>query len=67
MGEDPSAPKEPLDVEKVHYLVRLMRRYDLTSIDLSDGTVQIRLRRRGPDAQGPRPAPPTAPTGRQRY
>jgi acetyl-CoA carboxylase biotin carboxyl carrier protein len=50
MAEDPSAPKEPLDVERVHYLVRLMRRYDLTALDLSDSTVQIRLRRRGSDA-----------------
>ena len=50
MAEDPSAPKEPLDVTRVHYLVRLMRRYDLTAIDLSDSTVQIRLRRRGSEA-----------------
>ena len=34
MAEDPSAPKEPLDVKKVHYLVRLMKRYDLTALDL---------------------------------
>ena len=53
MAEDPSAPKEPLDVERVHHLVRLMRRYDLTALDLSDGTVQIRLRRRGADAPSP--------------
>jgi acetyl-CoA carboxylase biotin carboxyl carrier protein len=57
MAEDPSASKEPLDVQKVHYLVRLMKRYDLTALDLSDSTVQIRLRRRGPEAQPPRIAP----------
>ena len=49
MAEDASASKEPLDVQKVHYLVRLMKRYDLTALDLSDSTVQIRLRRRGPE------------------
>jgi acetyl-CoA carboxylase biotin carboxyl carrier protein len=60
MADDPSAPKEPLDVKRVHYLVRLMRKYDLTSLDLSDSTVQIRLRRRGSDAP-PSKAAPTIP------
>ena len=49
MADDPSAPKEPLDVKRVHYLVRLMRKYDLTALDLSDSKVQIRLRRRASD------------------
>ena len=70
MAEDPSAPKEPLDVKRVHHLVRLMRRYDLTALDLSDSAVQIRLRRRGADAAAPRAAPPhpsdlAAPTASQ--
>jgi acetyl-CoA carboxylase biotin carboxyl carrier protein len=56
MAEDPSAPKEPLDVTRIHYLVRLMRKYDLTAIDLSDSAVRIRLRRRGSDAPSPRVA-----------
>jgi len=56
MAEDPSTPKEPLDVKKVHYLVRLMKQYDLTALDLSDDSVQIRLRRRGPEAHAPRAA-----------
>ncbi len=47
--QDPS-PGEPLDVQKIHYLVRLMKRYDLTDMNISDGNVQIRLRRRGPGA-----------------
>src|SRR5262245_1426549 len=51
MAEDASASKEPLDVQKVHYLVRLMKRYDLTALDLSDTSVQIRLRRRGPESR----------------
>jgi acetyl-CoA carboxylase biotin carboxyl carrier protein len=60
MAEDPSASKEPLDVQKVHYLVRLMKRYDLTALDLSDSAVQIRLRRRAPESQKPRLAPVSA-------
>jgi acetyl-CoA carboxylase biotin carboxyl carrier protein len=49
MAENPSGPAEPLDVQRIHYLVRLMKRYDLTALDLLDGPVQIRLRRRGPE------------------
>ena len=37
--------------------MRLMKRYDLTALDLSDSTVQIRLRRRGPEARPPGIAP----------
>jgi acetyl-CoA carboxylase biotin carboxyl carrier protein len=36
-----------------------MRRYDLTALDLSDNTVQIRLRRRGSDAPSAKAAPST--------
>src|SRR5262249_32668270 len=60
MAEDASASKEPLDVQKVHYLVRLMKRYDLTALDLSDSTVQIRLRRRGPESRPSQPTQATA-------
>jgi acetyl-CoA carboxylase biotin carboxyl carrier protein len=48
MAEQPSDSSDPLDVERIHYLVRLMKRYDLTALDLNDGPVQIRLRRRSP-------------------
>lgn len=41
---------EPLDVRSIHHLVRLMKRYDLTAIDLIEGPTQIRLRRRGAEA-----------------
>lgn len=73
MADDPSAPKEPLDVKRVHYLVRLMRKYDLTALDLSDSKVQIRLRRRAsdeppskaaasiPSSNPPSPMPPRPP------
>ncbi len=60
MAEDPSHPNKPLDIKRVHYLVRLMRRYDLTALDVSDSSVQIRLRRRGPQAASPGPAPAAA-------
>ena len=49
MAEIPSGPTEPLDVRRIHYLARLMKRFDLSSVDLSDGQVKIRLRRRGPE------------------
>jgi acetyl-CoA carboxylase biotin carboxyl carrier protein len=49
MAEIPPGPSEPLDVQRIHDLARLMKRYDLTSLDLTDGEVQIRLRRRGPE------------------
>ncbi len=61
MAENPSGPAEPLDVQRIHYLVRLMKRYDLTALDVSDGSVQIRLRRRSPA-----PARRTAPPSRRR-
>jgi acetyl-CoA carboxylase biotin carboxyl carrier protein len=49
MTEKAPDSSEPLDVQKIHYLVRLMKRYDLTDLNLSDGRVQIRLKRRGPE------------------
>ena len=56
MAETSSGPTEPLDVRRVHYLARLMKRYDLSSLDLADGPVHIRLRRRGPELGPPAPA-----------
>ncbi len=50
MAEKASGPAEPLDVQRIHYLVRLMKRYDLTALDVLDGPVQIRLRRSHPSA-----------------
>jgi acetyl-CoA carboxylase biotin carboxyl carrier protein len=61
MADHPSGPTEPLDVKRIHYLVRLMRHYDLTALDLVDGAVQIRLRRRGPEpAHSPAASPSPA-------
>ncbi len=48
MAESPSGSTEPLDVQRIHYLVRLMKRYDLTALDVSAGPIQVRLRRHGP-------------------
>jgi acetyl-CoA carboxylase biotin carboxyl carrier protein len=60
MAENPLGPTKPLDVQTIHSLVRLMKRYDLTALDLNDGRVQIRLRRRWPQT-----APPLAATHSQ--
>jgi acetyl-CoA carboxylase biotin carboxyl carrier protein len=40
------APKTP-DVRAIQHLVKLMKRYDLTAIDLVEGPTKIRLRRQG--------------------
>ncbi len=50
MAEKARDSNQPLDVQKVHYLVRLMKRYDLTDLNINDGHVQIRLKRRGPES-----------------
>jgi acetyl-CoA carboxylase biotin carboxyl carrier protein len=47
MPENSTEPTEPLDVRTIHHLVRLMKRYDLTAIDIIEGATKIRLRRRG--------------------
>ena len=36
------------DVQKIHHLVRLMKRYDVTALDINDGSARIRLKR-GPE------------------
>jgi acetyl-CoA carboxylase biotin carboxyl carrier protein len=59
----PEQPPEPLDVRTIRHLVRLMKRYDLTAIDINEGTTKIRLRRRGAElayAPAPTPAPTLA-------
>ena len=56
MAENPPGPAQPLDVERLHYLVRLMKRYDLTALDVNDSSVQIRLRRSSPHAIPPHAA-----------
>jgi acetyl-CoA carboxylase biotin carboxyl carrier protein len=58
MAENPSGPADPFDVKRIHHLVRLMKHYDLTALDLAAGPLQVRLRRRGPEAAPP-PAPHT--------
>jgi acetyl-CoA carboxylase biotin carboxyl carrier protein len=73
MAEHSSEPSRSFDVQRIHHLVRLMKRYDLTALDLKDGSVQVRLRRRPPGTDSPPPvasplarehtpasAPPTA-------
>ena len=41
---------EPLDVKKVHYLVKLMKRYDLSEVEVTDGPYSVHLRRRSAEA-----------------
>lgn len=67
MGENAPESNEPLDVKKVHLLVRLMKRYDLSDLDITNGPFRIHLQRRGPEpvavAVAPAPfayAPPAA-------
>jgi acetyl-CoA carboxylase biotin carboxyl carrier protein len=60
MAENDSDSSEPLDTRKIHYLVRLMKRYDLTDLDVRDGQLQIRLKRRGPESVIPPSSPPLA-------
>lgn len=55
-GQEPTSP----EVHTIRRLVRLMHRYDLTAIDLDEGSTRIRLRRRGAEAHAslaPAPAP----------
>jgi len=58
MAENPSGPTEPLDVRRILYLARLMKRFDLSSVDLSDGQVKIRLRRQGAEIASRAPVAP---------
>ncbi|APW58706.1 acetyl-CoA carboxylase biotin carboxyl carrier protein [Paludisphaera borealis] len=49
MGDNAPETSEPFDLKKVKYLVRLMKHYDLTDLDISDGPARIHLQRRGPE------------------
>ena len=65
MPENPTEPTGPLDVHTIRHLVRLMKRYDLTAIDIHEGATKIRLRRRGAESapvahSAPSPAAPVA-------
>jgi acetyl-CoA carboxylase biotin carboxyl carrier protein len=61
MAENPPGPAKPLDVQRLHYLVRLMKRYDLTALDVNDNSVQIRLRRSSPHTVPPHASAPPVP------
>ena len=63
MGDNAPETPEPFDVKKVKYLVRLMKHYDLTDLDITDGAARIHLQRRGPESAAPPPAfvPPAGP------
>src|SRR5262245_33281883 len=62
MPEKPTQPTPPFDVRVIHQLVRLMKRYDLTAINLVEGSAKIHLRRRteGPVVAASAPVAPVA-------
>ena len=67
MAESPDGQPdraEPDNVRRVHQLVRMMRKYDLSAVDLVEGSTRIRLRRGGAaSVVAPMPAaPPPAPS-----
>jgi acetyl-CoA carboxylase biotin carboxyl carrier protein len=52
MSDKPSESiRQGDNVERIHNLVRMMRKYDLSAIDLVEGPTTIRLRRRGPESR----------------
>ena len=59
MPENETEPTEPLDVQTIRHLGRLMKKFDLTAIDFNDGSTQIRMRRRGGEAVSV-PGPPAS-------
>jgi len=68
VAEAHSNPPGPFDVDTVKSLVRLMRRHDLTEIELRDGAQRILLRRGGQAGAVPvttlvAPPPPVAAGG----
>ncbi len=62
MSENETEPTEPLDVQTIRHLGRLMKKFDLTAIDFNDGTTLIRMRRRAGEAVSV-PVPPALATG----
>jgi acetyl-CoA carboxylase biotin carboxyl carrier protein len=60
MPENPSEPPEAENVRAIRQLVRLMKQYDLSAIDLVEGSMQIRLRRRVGGEAAASPAAPVA-------
>ncbi len=61
MSDKPS-DDDDLQVRRVRHLVKLMRRFDLTAIDLDDNQTKIRLRRRGAEVlAAPMPIAPVMP------
>jgi acetyl-CoA carboxylase biotin carboxyl carrier protein len=58
VADEVSPTPGPFDVERIKALLGLMRKHDLTEIDLHDGTMRIRLRRgRGGSEDGAAAAP----------
>lgn len=65
MSDEAKPSSGPFDVDTVHQLVRLMRKFDLSEVDLQDGDKRLKLRRGPRQVAAPPPvyAPqPTAPS-----
>src|SRR4051794_8238472 len=62
MPENETEPTEPIDVQTIRRLGRLMKKFDLTAIDFNDGSTQIRMRRRGGEVVSV-PGPPASSPG----
>ncbi len=69
MTDEPKTPAGPFDVDTVRQLVRLMRKFDLSEVNLQDGDKRMRLRRGSalsftpslpPLSYAPSPAAPAA-------
>lgn len=54
-------PDSSDNVQRIHSLVRMMRKFDLVAIDLVEGSTKIRLRRGGAGAWVPAPVAPAVP------
>ena len=61
MADEVSKTPGPFDVTRIKSLVALMRRHDLSEIDLHDGAMRIRLRRGALGPVGPLPTPGPSP------
>lgn len=58
MSDEAKPPSGPFDIATVRDLVRLMRKFDLSELDLQDGDKRVRLRRGPRQVAAPAYAPP---------
>ena len=61
MADEAKPSSGPFDIATVRDLVRLMRRFDLSEVDLQDGDKRVKLRRGPRQVAAPAYAPPLMP------